>query len=67
MILKEKIASVVQEQFQYLKQNYWKKVITDTLAKISQNIIAYSFISEHTRNFCYFEKKAKFFAKANGG
>ena len=29
----------------------------DTLPKISQNIFAYSFVSEHSTIFFYFEKK----------
>ena len=33
----------------------------DTLAKISQNIFAYSFDLEHSKHFFYVEKKLAFF------
>ena len=32
------------------------QLLTDTLAKMSQNIFAYSFVSEHIKHFFYFEK-----------
>ena len=33
-----------------------KMFLTETLAKMSQNMYAYSFFSEHSKHFFYFEK-----------
>ena len=35
---------------EYLNKIFWE-VLTDTLAKTSTNIFAYSFISEHSKHF----------------
>ena len=43
------------------------KFLTDTLAKISQNIYAYSFVSEHSKYFLlYLEKNLDFLAAGMG-
>ena len=34
--------------------------LTDTLGKMSQNIFAYSFVSEHSKHFFYLKKKLAF-------
>ena len=42
--------------------------LTDTLAKISQNIVAYSFCSEHFKYFFFvFEEKKKLCGGGGGG
>ena len=44
------------------------KFLTDTLAKISQNICAYSFVSENSKDFfLYFEKNTCSFNGGGGG
>ena len=48
------------------KKIFWK-VLTDILTKTSQNIFAYSFISEHSKHFFYFEKKTYIFVRRRGG
>ena len=35
--------------------------LTDTLAKILKNIFAYSFVSEHSKDFLNFETRITFF------
>ena len=49
----EKKSLVLKEKFQYFKKIFLKmsKFFTDTLAKSSQNIFAYSFVLEHSRTF----------------
>ena len=39
----------------------------NTLAKISQNIIAYSFVLEDSEHFFYVEKKSCIFSGGGGG
>ena len=38
------------------EENILKMFITDTLAKTSQNILAYSFVSEYSQQFFFLEK-----------
>ena len=52
-----KICLVLKE-----KNRKYQKFLTDTLARISQNIFVYSFVSEHSKNVFYFEKKTAFFS-----
>ena len=51
MILKERKKFGLKEKFQYFKNIFLTKFLTDTLAKISQNIFANSFVSEHSKHF----------------
>ena len=51
LVLKEKYLN-----FNILK-SILKRFFTDSLAKSSQNIFAYSFVSEHSKHYFYFEKK----------
>jgi len=39
----------------------------DTLAKMSKNIFAYSFVSEHSQHLFYFENSFKNFSGARRG
>ena len=41
------------------EENILKMFITDTLAKTSQNILAYSFVSEHSKHFSSFWEENK--------
>ena len=53
-----------------LKKNIYIYLLnlTDTLAKMSQNIFAYSSVSEHSKHFfLYFEKKLPFLSAGRGG
>ena len=45
------------EKFQYFMKISGKKFLTDTLAKMSQNISAYFSISEHFASLSLFQKK----------
>ena len=49
---------------QYFKKIMGKfsKILTDTLAKISQNIISYSCVSEHSKHFYFSKNKFVFFS-----
>ena len=49
----------------FLWKNIDAKFLTDTLAKMSQNIFAYSFVSEHSKHL--FEKNLVFFSRGWGG
>ena len=40
--------------------------LTDTLAKMSQNIFAYFSISEHSASFSHFQKKKLFWLRPGG-
>ena len=49
-------------KFQYLKKIFeifllWYPFLTETLAKMSLNIVTYSFVSEHFKHFLYLRKK----------
>ena len=44
-------------KFQYFKEIFEKMFLTDTLAKTSKNIFAYSFVSEHTKHIILFDEK----------
>ena len=46
------------------KKSSW---IVGTLAKTSQNIFAYSFISEHSKHFVYIQKKTFLSELGEGG
>ena len=48
------------EKFQYFMKISGKKFLTDTLAKMSQNISAYFSISEHFASLSLFQKKHTF-------
>ena len=54
----EKKLQVLQEKYQYFKKIFRKIVnfFTDILAKKSQNIFAYSFVSEHSKLFFIIRK-----------
>ena len=41
----------LKEKCQYFKSIFLTKFLTDTLAKISRNIFAYSYVSEHSKYF----------------
>ena len=62
MTRKKKIGSKGKnlEIFKYFKKIFWKmsKFLTYTLTKSSQNIFAYSFVSEHSKHFFIITKKA---------
>ena len=48
-----------------LKEKYCKyceQFLMDTLANISQNIFAYTFVSEHSKHFFLFREKKNFFS-----
>ena len=49
----EKKSLVLKEKFKYFKKIFLKmsKFFTDTLAKSSQNIFAYSFVLKDSRTF----------------
>ena len=47
--------SVFQKTYQYFKK--MSKVLTDTLAKLSQNIFAYFSVSEHSASFSLHKTK----------
>ena len=42
--------------FLFISRKYFEKFLTDTLAKMSQNIVAYSFVQKY-KHFFYVEKK----------
>ena len=64
MILKEKKKLVIMKN-NYILRKYWKKLLTNTLDIISQNVFAYSFVSEHCKAFFLFcGKKNAFLADA---
>ena len=42
------------------------KFLTNTLAKMSQTIFAYAFVSEHSMYYFYFEKKIGLFSVGGG-
>ena len=71
MILKEKnlvLKEKYLEKFQYFEKILWKMDnVMDTLSKMSQNIFAYSFVSEHSNIFCILIKKMCFFSDGGGG
>ena len=62
MILKEKKFDY-KGKFQYFRKILGKmsKFLTDTLANISQNILAYSFVSEHSKSLFFILRKNCFF------
>ena len=50
------------------KRNFvLKEAIMDNIAKMSHNIFAYSFVSEHSKYFFDFEKKNLHFYRREGG
>ena len=53
--------------FQYFKKIFWKMFLEFCFSKMSQNILAYSFVSEHNKYFFYFEKKKCIFSGGGGG
>ena len=55
MIFKEKKKNLIVEEKYLEKFQYFKKIFfNENLAKSSQNIFAYSFVSEHSKHFFYF-------------
>ena len=62
MILKEENNFVLKENKRRKILIFWKikKFLTDTLAKMKQNIFAYSFVSEHFNHFYLFWEKKLF-------
>ena len=68
--MKEKKTLVLKENYFETFQYFMKisgKFITDTLAKISQNIFAYFSISEHSASSSLFQKKIHLFWFGPGG
>ena len=43
-----------------------RQILTDTLANISQNVFAHSFVLEHSKHLFYFKKKIAFLAAGGG-
>ena len=67
MILKKKnfgSKGNIQKNF-YILRKYFE-VFNNTLAKMSQNIFAYAFVSEHSMYYFYFEKKIGLFSVGGG-
>ena len=54
MIFERRKTLVLKEKFKYFKKILRKMFLKDTLAKISQDIFPYSFVSEHSRHFFFF-------------
>ena len=53
---------ILRKNFNVVRKYWGKCFLTDTLAKTSQNIFAYSFVSEHSKHsFLFQEKKLEFF------
>ena len=68
MILKKKKTLVLKENFQYFNKIILKisKFFTNTFANMSQNIFAYSFVSEHHKHFILILRKKNFLAAGVG-
>ena len=54
-------------RFSIFQENIWKTELTDTLAKTSQNIYAYSFVKEHSKPFSLFLEEKTCSFKRGGG
>ena len=64
--MKEKKNFCSKGKIQYFMKLSEKMFLTDTLAKISQNIFAYISISEHSSSFSLFQKKTPILVTARG-
>ena len=59
---------VVKEKFQYFKKKceIFLQVLADTLKKYSENLFAYSCVSEHSEHFEFFPTKTYIFSANKG-